>query len=288
MDEATRETLHQAYNLIKDGHNDEARAVLRPVLETNRNNVDAWWLAAFAAGNPHDQRLALLQVLRLNPDHWAARSLLDRLDLLEHVAADELTVPSRRRPNNAPPAPGQFRWVWNVVFLFGFLGFAFAGLALLASVLNLTWFDSTVEDVGSAFGVDAETGDTFGTLTGGNPYDPAQTYDIPITKVLAVTPSGSPLVATLQQDEAHVYTFYGERGQEVAALLQFAVAGDAHYVMELRDANHNRLAYGVGGYNSATVTLVHELPRAGSYMLVLIGRPAGPGGGYALGIDLLG
>jgi hypothetical protein len=57
--------------------------------------------------------------------------------------------------------------------------------------------------------------------------------------------------------------------------------------VELRDKNDNKLVDGVGTLDSGTVTLVYTLPRSGEYSLVIIGRPNGPRGEYALGLEMV-
>ncbi len=293
MNQATRETLHEAYRLIKAGDQDSARALIKPVLAARRDNIDAWWLAAHAAATPHDRRLALGQVLRIDPDHRPARILLDRLDAenpheIEDLAKDLPLPPPGRKRGTADQPLVQNRWVWNVVMLFGCLGISFGSMALISGVLGLTWFDNTVNRVGKAVHLSNDkqgAGGQLGTVQGGSP---AMPYEIPITKRVGVAPSSNtPTLGTLKKDEAHIYTFFGDAGQEVDALLQFAVAGDAHYVVELWDSGYNRLAYGTGASNSGTVTLIYTLPRSGQYALVIIGRPNGPRGDYALGLDVL-
>lgn len=292
MDPATRDTLRKAYHLIKAGEPAAARELIKPVLDAERDNIDAWWLAVHAAATPQDRRLALVQVLRLNPDHGPARLMLDRLNA-EHPEeiddlARELPLPAvQRKPPPEPPAARPWRWLWNVVMVLGCLSISFGSLALVAGFFGLAWFDEAVDEVSGALGLGDNLGERgiFGTIKGGPPGAP---YDVPITKNQGATLGSDHLnVDVMAEDEAHIYTFHAQRGQEVAALLQFTVAGDARYVMELWDGNNQRLARGVGAEDSGTVTLVYEFQRAGSYALVLIGRPDGPRGDYVLGVDLL-
>jgi hypothetical protein len=291
VDTTTQETLRQAYHLIKAGDTDAARELLKPVLAAERDNVDAWWLAAHAAAHPADTRLALLQVLRLKPDHGPAQVMLDQLNRDHPEVIDQLVDEVAPLP---PPGTRQRdqalvsnRWVWNVVMAVGCLGLMFGSLALIASFAGITWFEDKVEDLGETLGVDVpERGERgqFGTVYGG---DPANPVPIPVTvKKGATVSTSSPMVETLKKDEAHIYTFSGQAGEDVMALLQFTIAGDAHYVMELWDANERKLADGVGAANSGTVTLVYTLRRSGQYALVIIGRPDGPRGDYALGLEV--
>ena len=78
---STHEELKRAYTLIKQEQIDEARAILRPIVLNEPENVDAWWLLANAAVEPAEARESLIQVLRLDPDYAnapKAREMLDR------------------------------------------------------------------------------------------------------------------------------------------------------------------------------------------------------------------
>jgi hypothetical protein len=291
MKQATRATLHEAHRLIKAGDKDAARARIKSVLAADKNNIDAWWLAVHAATTPTDRRLALVQVLRLNPDHSLARLLLDRLNAENPEEVDDLAhdvplpPPGQKHPETVRSHPR--RWVWKTMLVFGCLGFVFASTALISAVFGLQWFDKTIHSISEAVGGEPEqgAGGQLGTVKGGDPNRP---YDIPVTKKRSVPLDASkPIVSALNQDEAHVYTFSARRGQEIVALLQFTVAGDAQFVMELWDENQHKLADGVGDTHSGTVTLVYDVILTGQYAVVIIGRPDGPRGTYALGLDVL-
>jgi hypothetical protein len=287
MKSATRATLQEAYRLITTGECDSARALIKPVLAAEKDNIDAWWLAVHAAVTPHDRRLALVQVLRLNPRHRPAHVMLDRLNAANpdevDELADDLPLPPPGQQARDLVRPHQRRWVWNVMIGLGCLSFTFASTALISGIMGMNWFEKTVEHIA---GIEKEqgAGGQLGTVQGGDPQHP---YEIPITEKKAVDPSGEPIVSEINPDEAHVYTFQAEYGDEVIALLQFTIAGDAHYTMELWDANYKKLANGVASDNGATINLVYEVRKTGQYALILIGRPNGPRGGYALGLDVL-
>ena len=77
MTDATRSQLEQAYRLIQQDQLDKAIALLRPITAAQPNNVDAWWLLSNAVSEPTDARNALVNVLRLDPNHSQAKELLD-------------------------------------------------------------------------------------------------------------------------------------------------------------------------------------------------------------------
>ncbi|HML23659.1 MAG TPA: hypothetical protein PKD09_18530 [Aggregatilinea sp.] len=283
MDQATESALRRAYLLIKAGDRDGARALIMPVLASERDNIDAWWLAAHAAPTPPDVRVALDQVLRLNPEHQAARVMGARLSRLhpELVLADK---PAAKRAPTVHSGPSSHRWVWNVVLVAGLAAFAFGGAALVSSVMGLTWLNDAVTEVGETVGLDTHSDETYGTVTlkdaGAAP------VDYTITQIKSA-PKGDVATGNMLEKEAHVWTFSAEQGQDVMAMVQFTVAGNAAHVVELLDVEGRTLAQGVGmASDSGTVTLVYTLTQTGSYKLVIFGRPGGPRGAYALGLDV--
>lgn len=80
MTDSTQQQLRRAYELIKAKKRNEAVQILLPILQTDRDNANAWWLLANAVTDPKDAREALENVLRLRPDHENARKLLDKLN----------------------------------------------------------------------------------------------------------------------------------------------------------------------------------------------------------------
>ncbi len=79
MTDITRSQLEQAYRLIQQEDLDKAIAILKPITGAQPDNVDAWWLLANAVSEPEDANQALSNVLRLEPNHAQARTLLDQL-----------------------------------------------------------------------------------------------------------------------------------------------------------------------------------------------------------------
>jgi tetratricopeptide (TPR) repeat protein len=87
-----REQLEEAYELIQQEQLDEATAFLKPILDDNPDNADAWWLMANAVSEPRDARRALVNVLKNNPRHTKAREMLDKLNELYPPRDDELMM----------------------------------------------------------------------------------------------------------------------------------------------------------------------------------------------------
>lgn len=71
--------LRQAYDLIEAGQLDNAKALLKPVLETEKDNPDIWWLYAHSVTDKETARLALNNVLRIDGTYPDARELLEQL-----------------------------------------------------------------------------------------------------------------------------------------------------------------------------------------------------------------
>lgn len=76
----TNSVLEQAYGLIEANKLSEAKALLKPVLETEKDNADVWWVYAHAVDDPETARIALNNVLRLDPSYPEAKELLVGLD----------------------------------------------------------------------------------------------------------------------------------------------------------------------------------------------------------------
>jgi hypothetical protein len=87
-----QEQLEQAYELIQNDEEDEALAILRPIVRQNPKNMDAWWLISYATDDPREARLALVNTLKLNPDHPKARGVLTQLNEMVPPSEDELTL----------------------------------------------------------------------------------------------------------------------------------------------------------------------------------------------------
>lgn len=76
----TDNPLRAAYEYLRAGKRQEALQILAPILRTDRNNADAWWLTANTLTEPGQVRTALENVLRLRPNHAKARQMLGQLN----------------------------------------------------------------------------------------------------------------------------------------------------------------------------------------------------------------
>ncbi|MBL8161888.1 MAG: tetratricopeptide repeat protein [Anaerolineae bacterium] len=80
MSAQSSDLLTHAYDLIEADKLDEAAAILKPILETEKDNPDVWWLYSHAVRDVETARLALNNVLRLDSSYPEAAELLRELD----------------------------------------------------------------------------------------------------------------------------------------------------------------------------------------------------------------
>jgi cytoskeletal protein RodZ len=92
MSEQTQKALSEAFDLIEADKLDEARAILVPMLTTHRDNPDVWWLYAHAVADADTARMALYNVMRLDPNYPGASELLDQLEKQVASPHDRVTA----------------------------------------------------------------------------------------------------------------------------------------------------------------------------------------------------
>lgn len=91
----SQKKLERAFKLIKRDKTDDALNILRPIIDSEPDNIDAWWLLAYASTEPQEVRGALLRVLRLDPNYTnapKAREMLARLNQEYPPDADEIAA----------------------------------------------------------------------------------------------------------------------------------------------------------------------------------------------------
>ncbi len=110
----SKEQLKRAYRLIKRDKPDEARAIIRPILDAEPDNAQAWWLLAHTVDDPSEVRAALNKMLALDPNNTnapKARELLAMLDQQFPPASifdEEEDTFSPFPASEAPTAPNVF------------------------------------------------------------------------------------------------------------------------------------------------------------------------------------
>lgn len=157
----TAATLNEAYGLIEQGELSRARALLQPLLETDSQNADVWWLYTHAAETDAEGQRALERVLTLDPQYPGAADLMTQLGgrvPARAVAPLKPITPLPASPATPTPTPvlvtpsastrdkddpfadqpipqerrGLSRWL----LVAGFVVLAIALLVLLSSLLN--------------------------------------------------------------------------------------------------------------------------------------------------------
>jgi hypothetical protein len=103
------ESLQRAYDLIEAGDLEYARNILRPIVETDKDNPDGWWLYAHAVNDLETARLALNNVLRIDREYPQAYDLLKKLE--EQSARTQAPADTNAEPafvtSASPDLPGK-------------------------------------------------------------------------------------------------------------------------------------------------------------------------------------
>ena len=97
MNPTTATALEKAYQLIRAGNPHEARAILLPILRTNQNIADAWYLLAHALTDPEKRLMAFQEVLRLEPGNPSAKKQVGKLWAARAAAEKQKTHRERIR-----------------------------------------------------------------------------------------------------------------------------------------------------------------------------------------------
>ena len=87
MSDSTDAILQAAFDLIEKGELEQAQIALAPLLETENDNPDLWWIYAHAAADSQSGLQALDRVLQLDPDYPGARELREQADLAQSGSA---------------------------------------------------------------------------------------------------------------------------------------------------------------------------------------------------------
>ncbi len=98
------EALDKAFELIESDRLEEARAILKPILDTEKNNPDVWWLYAHSVTDAETARLALNNVQRLDPNYLNTSDLLYALEN-RSVLGISGSESSDKEPSFLPPLP---------------------------------------------------------------------------------------------------------------------------------------------------------------------------------------
>lgn len=105
MSDAPDQALSQAFQLVEEGKNEEAIAILQPLLDRDPDNADAWWILSYAVSDPQKARNALNQVLRIDRNYPGARDMLAQLDEKYPVFGESSPRITRLEKLDVPPEP---------------------------------------------------------------------------------------------------------------------------------------------------------------------------------------
>ncbi len=272
--------LREAYHLIKDGDSNSALPIITQTLKDDKQNIDAWWLAAFAAESTHKKVLALQQVLRLDHTHRPARQMLQTL-----------TSSPRKKTASAQPKP--VRWFFVLTSTFGLLALAFGMLAFFD---NLTGCNLVCPLYNTIFGEPDALGWVHITRGGEVDDDIDRDDRIPITRDERIAYS-SLQTETLEKDTAHRYSFYARRGDQIVVAMTCTNNGDPDIkTLELWDSQGNMVTTEVNEIpfappipgQEARFLLYEDVIRDDSYSVVIVSRPGGPSGTYTLIVTTVG
>jgi hypothetical protein len=97
--------LKQAFGLIEAGNLEDAKALLRPILESEKDNADVWWLYSHAVTDAETARLALNNVLRIDPNYPDARDLLNQLEAQQTSDQSDDILEMGKDPSFIPAMP---------------------------------------------------------------------------------------------------------------------------------------------------------------------------------------
>lgn len=99
------EALDRAFELIEADQLDEARAILKPILDVDKDNPDVWWLYAHAVADSETARLALNNVQRLDPNYLNTGDLLYALENRPAGGLMSAAESGDKEPSFLPPLP---------------------------------------------------------------------------------------------------------------------------------------------------------------------------------------
>lgn len=92
MDEAIKLMLQQAISAAKDGDVDTALDLVKDVLDSDEENVQAWLLLARLSSNIDEKRVALSNVIALDPDNERAQKMFAKLEEQVTQSPDQVEI----------------------------------------------------------------------------------------------------------------------------------------------------------------------------------------------------
>jgi len=140
MDENISQELERAKELAAEGNRIDAREIVVAITERDKSNVDAWWARVQLANSNKERRMAVYQVLALDPEHTEANWVLDQLK-------------TNKLPSLDPPPPEPEPVTGKDVATGCLAGCAFAAGSAILSVVGI--FAAVISAIfGGLFGRD--------------------------------------------------------------------------------------------------------------------------------------
>lgn len=107
--------------MIKSGKRNEAVNRLVQLIERDHNNTELWWLLANATTDPFQSKLALEELLSINPNDERAQKMLTRLETRDVL--NQMGIAKAQQSNNRRMFVGGFLLALAVVIIL-LLGFS--------------------------------------------------------------------------------------------------------------------------------------------------------------------
>ena len=125
--------LKDATELLNAGRKNEARELLREALDLDRNNLTTWELLWRAANDSEEELISLKRILRINPNHVAARRRLAELQPAGLNKSDSQPLSRKTAPRATSRRNRQQAGTWLLLFIGGLVAVlcvTITGLAL--------------------------------------------------------------------------------------------------------------------------------------------------------------
>ncbi len=110
MSNEIQSKLDEAFAYVEADRLEDALQVVSPILESDPENADAWWIYSYAVTDPREAYRALNNVKRLAPDYDGISEMITTFnsqypEIVEELASDPLPAPKTPVKPALPPLP---------------------------------------------------------------------------------------------------------------------------------------------------------------------------------------
>jgi hypothetical protein len=214
-----REKLKRVWQLARAGDSQQARILIRDIIEEDPNNADAWFIASQLEPIVDRQRLFLQKAIVANPNHRKAREALAALEdqepFSELYSLAQPAVKKTQSSNNRPSASDRWR----------FLPWWIAGMTSILFVITL---------MASLILLSSTGGQSGNTVAGGAIATATWTLTPTVTPTLTATPNPSFIV----QENNQVFVPLGFRvvdAEYSLALDRIVAVSEKPYALHILD-----------------------------------------------------